>query len=209
MSSSRNSRRRPAPAISGKRVVLCASGASGAHLTRRFLTLLLAHPEVAEVHFTASSSFWLVWEREEGKRAAAFWAGVRGEGKLQKWAPEALDAPVASGSYPVTGTVLLPASAATVGAVASGAGRDLSHRCAEVALKEGRPLLVVPRETPMSLILLRNLATLREAGALIAPFVPAYYQGATTLREVEDHFLMRLMDHLGLDTALSRRWDGT
>lgn len=201
--------RRPShvSAAHGKRLVLCASGASGARLTRRFLGLLLAHPGVAEVHFTASSPFWLVWEREEGKKPAAFWAGLRGKGKLRAWAPEALDAPVSSGSFPVDGTTLLPASAATVGAVASGAGRDLTHRCAEVALKEARPLIVVPRETPMSLVLLRNLAVLREAGALVAPFVPAYYQGAATLKEVEDHFLMRLMDHLGLETELSRRWE--
>lgn len=204
---SRALRRTPRESVQpGKRLVLCASGASGARLTRRFLGLLLAHPGVAEVHFTASASFWMVWKREEGKAPAAFWAGLHTKKKLQIWAPEALDAPVSSGSFPVDGTVFLPASAATVGAVASGAGRDLAHRCAEVALKEGRTLLVVPRETPMSLILLRNLATLREAGALIAPFIPAYYQGTTTLQEVEDHFLMRLMDHLGLETELSRRW---
>lgn len=190
----------------GKRIVLCASGASGVRLTRRFLELLLAHRAVGEVHFTASDAFWLVWAREEGLQPEEFYGGLKGRAKLKVWGPKALDAPVSSGSFPVDGTVVLPASTTTVGAMATGAGRDLTHRCAEVALKEGRPLIVVPRETPMSLVFLRNLATLREAGALVAPFVPAFYQGPQTIGELVDHFLMRLMDHLGLHTDLSKRW---
>ncbi len=189
-----------------KRIVVCASGASGARLTGRFLGHLLRHRGVGEVHFTGSSSFRLVLKREEGRSLESFLDELGGGGRLRVYGEKELDAPVASGSFPVHGTVIIPASTSTVGAIASGAGRDLSHRCAEVALKEGRPLLVVPRETPMSLLFLRNLAALREAGALVAPFIPAYYQGPVTLEEIEDHFLMRLMDHLGLETALSKRW---
>jgi len=189
-----------------KRIILCASGASGARMSRRFLELLLVHIAVGEVHFTASEAFWLVWQREEGRSPEEFFRGLPGKKKLKIWGPKALDAPVSSGSFPVDGTVVLPASTTTVGAIASGAGRDLTHRCAEVALKEGRPLLVVPRETPMSLVFLRNLVTLREAGALVAPFVPAFYQEPQSIEGLVDHFLMRLMDHLGLETELSKRW---
>lgn len=189
-----------------KSLVVCGSGASGARLTGRLVGHLLRHPGVGGVHFTASEAFGLVLQREEKSDLATFLAAVGPSKKLRVYGSHQLDAPVASGSFPVDGTVIIPASTSTVGAVASGAGRDLTHRCAEVALKEGRPLIVVPRETPLSLIFLRNLVTLKEAGALIAPFMPAYYQGPKTLEEVEDHFLMRLMDHLGLDTRLSKRW---
>lgn len=190
----------------GKTVVVGASGASGARLALRFLGHLLGHPGVGRVHFVPSEAFLLVLEREEGLVLSKALAALPHRGKMTLHEERRLDAPIASGSYPVDGTVLIPASMATVGAVAAGAGRNLLHRAAEVALKERRPLLVVPRETPLSLIHLRNLATLAEAGALVAPFIPAFYSGASTLEEAMDAFCQRLLDHLGLPTSLAARW---
>lgn len=126
--------------------------------------------------------------------------------KLEVYGEGQLDASIASGSFPVDGTIVIPASMSTVGTLASGAGRNLCHRCAEVALKEERRLILVPRETPLSLIHLRALTTLKEAGATIAPFIPAFYQRPATLEDLMDHFIMRLFDHLGLPSRLSRRW---
>ena len=190
----------------GKTIVLAATGASGARLAVRFLHLLLAHDSVSRVHFIPSDGFKLVALREDGLDAGAFLQGLPSDGTCPVHHEKELDAPVSSGSYPVDATVILPASMATVGAVASGAGRNLVHRAAEVALKEGRPLVVVPRETPLSLIHLRNLVRIKEAGATVAPFVPAFYQGPVSVEDLVDHFLMRLFDHLGLATTLSRRW---
>ncbi len=200
-------RRGPMPTSKGrKEIVVCSSGASCARLSGRFLARLLSSKEVQRVHFTASEAFQLVFEQEESKKLRAFLDALPNRSKLAVYGETELRAPVASGSYPVAGTVVIPASASTVGAVASGSGQKLGHRCAEVALKEGRPLLVVVRETPMSLVLLRNLVTLREAGALIIPFIPSCYHRPETLDDVADHFIMRLFDHLGLTSDFGNRW---
>lgn len=190
----------------GKVLVVCATGASGAILARRFLRHLSAHPGVGRVHFVPSASFKLVARREAGLTLPALLKGLSRPGLVRVHEETELDASIASGSYPVDGTVVVPASMATLGALAAGAGRNLCHRAAEVALKEGRPLVLVPRETPLSLIHLRNLVTLKEAGAVIAPFIPAFYQKPSSLEELMDHFFMRVLDHLGLPSDLSRRW---
>ncbi|OYV99759.1 MAG: hypothetical protein B7X11_05070 [Acidobacteria bacterium 37-65-4] len=154
----------------------------------------------------ASDAFKLVLLREEGQDMDAALTALPNRAKLAVYAESQLDACVASGSFPVDGTVVIPASMSAVGTLAAGAGRSLCHRVAEVALKEGRPLILVPRETPLSLIHLRALTTLKEAGATIAPFIPAFYQKPATLEDLMDHFIMRLFDHLGLDSSLSSRW---
>lgn len=203
--------RRPRPRRSkdsspGKILVVGASGASGARLTLRFLGHLLDHPGVETVHLVPSDAFRLVLRREEGLDLSAALAALRPGRTLVLHDERDLDAPIASGSFPVDGTVLIPASMATVGAVAAGAGRNLLHRAAEVALKERRPLIVVPRETPLSLIHLRNLAALAEAGARVAPFIPAFYGNPRSIEDLLDAFCQRLLDHLGLPAALSARW---
>jgi len=191
---------------SSKEVVVFASGASCARLAGRFLARLLSSKEIQRVHFTASKAFELVLEKEEHKEMGSFLGALPNRSKLAVYGEKDMGAPVASGSYPVAGTVIIPASASTVGAIASGSGQKLGHRCAEVALKEGRPLLVVVRETPMSLVLLKNLVALREAGALVIPFIPSYYHRPETLDDVEDHFMMRLFDHLGMKSDFGKRW---
>ncbi|MGC8763853.1 MAG: UbiX family flavin prenyltransferase [Acidobacteriota bacterium] len=194
----------------GRIFVVGASGASGARLALRFLGHLLDHPGVEAVHFVPSDAFRLVLRREEGLELPAALAALGHRRKLVLHGERDLDAPIASGSFPVHGTVLIPASMATVGAVAAGAGRNLLHRAAEVALKERRPLIVVPRETPLSPIHLRNLATLAEAGARVAPFIPAFYGGPRSIEDLLDAFCQRLLDHLGLAATLSPRWgEGT
>lgn len=190
----------------GKKLVIAATGASGARMTARFVTHLLQRSDVLELHFVASESFKLVTLKEEGVDFKTLCKGLPDHPGLRIYDERALDACVSSGSYPVDGTVIIPASLSTVGAVACGAGRNLCHRVAEVALKEGRPLLVVPRETPLSLIHLQNLTRLREAGAVIAPFIPAFYQKPATVEDLMDHFFMRLLDHLGMPSSLSSRW---
>lgn len=196
----------PPHSLPGHTFAVAATGASGARLALRFLGHLLAHGGVARVHLVTSEAFKLVLLREEGQNLEAALTALPKGAKLAVYAESQLDACVASGSFPVDGTVVIPASMSTVGTLAAGAGRNLCHRIAEVALKEGRPLILVPRETPLSLIHLRALTTLKEAGATIAPFIPAFYQKPATLENLMDHFIMRLFDHLGLDSGLSARW---
>ena len=114
--------------------------------------------------------------------------------------------PYASGSAKVDSYFVCPCSMSTVGTVAAGAMANLIHRAASVALKEGRKLVLVPRETPLSLIHLSGLTTLRQAGAVILFAAPGFYHGAETVSDLVDFVVARILDQLGLDNALVARW---
>ncbi|MDH4178250.1 MAG: UbiX family flavin prenyltransferase [Thermoleophilia bacterium] len=114
--------------------------------------------------------------------------------------------PYASGSAKVDAYVICPCSMSTVGTLASGAMANLIHRAASVALKERRKLVLVPRETPLSSIHLRGLATLHEAGAVILFGAPGFYHAPTTIQDLVDFVVARCLDQLGIDNSLVRRW---
>jgi 4-hydroxy-3-polyprenylbenzoate decarboxylase len=194
------------PKKAGRQWVVCCTGASGARLARRFLFQVLNTGSIHRIHLVASEAFKLVALREEGVGFDEFLSGLPRRRALSVYPETRLDACIASGSFPVEATVVIPASMSTIGTLAAGAGRNLCHRAAEVALKEGRPLILVPRETPLSLIHLRNLVALKEAGAVVAPFIPAFYQNPASIDDLLDHFIQRLLDHLGLDASISSRW---
>jgi 4-hydroxy-3-polyprenylbenzoate decarboxylase len=105
--------------------------------------------------------------------------------------------------------VICPCSMGTVAAIAAGTSRSLIERAADVTLKEGRKLIVVPRETPLSLIHLNGLATLRQAGAVILFAAPGFYHGAKTVADLVDFVVARCLDQLGIDNALVSRWGQT
>ena len=113
---------------------------------------------------------------------------------------------IASGSRRVDGMVVAPASMGFCGAVASGLGATLAQRAADVMLKERRDLIVVPRETPLSLIHLRNLTTLAEAGAVVLPAMPGFYNKPETLDDAVNFVVGKVLDQLGIEHALYRRW---
>src|SRR5436305_15348882 len=115
-------------------------------------------------------------------------------------------APYASGSAKVDAYVICPCSMGTLGTVASGAMDNLVHRAAPVALKEERKLVVMPRETPLSTIHLRNMLTLREAGATILFLAPGFYAGHESVDDLVDFIVGRALDQLGLDAELVKRW---
>jgi flavin prenyltransferase len=115
-------------------------------------------------------------------------------------------APYASGSAKVDAYVICPCSMGTLGTVASGSMQNLIHRAASVALKEERRLVLMPRETPLSAIHLRNMLTLREAGATILFLAPGFYHGAETVDDLVDFIVARALDQLGLDNARAKRW---
>ncbi len=114
--------------------------------------------------------------------------------------------PYASGSAKVDAYVICPCSMSTVGTLAAGAMANLIHRAASVALKEGRKLVLVPRETPLSFIHLNGLATLQRAGATILFAAPGFYHGPQTIDDLVDFVVARILDQLGLDNALTPRW---
>jgi flavin prenyltransferase len=114
----------------------------------------------------------------------------------------------ASGSQPTAGMVVCPCSMATVAAVALGTSRSLIERAADVTLKERRKLLLVPRETPLSLVHLRNLVAVAEAGATVIPAAPGFYHRPIQVGELVDFMVQRVLDHLELGITITRRWEG-
>jgi 4-hydroxy-3-polyprenylbenzoate decarboxylase len=196
-------------------VVLAVSGASGQPLAERALQLLLQAGE--QVDLITSRGAIQVWQAELGLRVpvdppaqVAFWrqrTGITtGALRCHRWNDQA--ATIASGSHRTRGMVILPASMGAVGRIASGVATDLLERCADVHLKEGRPLVICPRELPWNLVHLRNLTSLAEAGARIAPPVPAWYHRPETIEEMVDFLVIRIFDLLGYQLGTLRRWQG-
>ncbi len=114
----------------------------------------------------------------------------------------------ASGSQPTRGMVICPCSMGTVAAVAAGTSRSLVERAADVTLKERRRLILVPRETPLSLVHLRNLVTVTEAGAVVIPAAPGFYHRPRAVSELVDFIVQRVLDQLQLEIEIARRWTG-
>ncbi len=118
-------------------------------------------------------------------------------------------APIASGSYPAEGMVVVPCSMGTLGAIASGLSQNLIHRAADCTIKEGRKLVLVPRETPLSAIHLENMLKLARLGVRIVPAMPAFYSGQKEVHELVDFVVGKIMDQLGIPHALYPRWVGS
>lgn len=118
-------------------------------------------------------------------------------------------APIASGSYPTQGMVIIPCSTGTLGHIASGATTHLIHRAAECTLKEGRRLAVVPREMPFSALQLENLLKLARAGVRVLPASPAFYSGAQTIQDLVDFVIGKVLDSLDIPHGVYPRWTGS
>ena len=192
------------------RVFLGITGASGAPYAKGILDGLVGAE--AEVGICASSAGIEVLATELYGDASLSRADVLGRlvgdagGAVTVYDPQDWKSPYASGSARVDAYVVSPCSMSTVGTLASGAMTNLIHRAASVALKERRRLVLVPRETPLSSIHLRGLATLNDAGAVILFAAPGFYHGAETVQDLVDFVVARCLDQLGIDTSLIRRW---
>lgn len=198
------------------KISLLVSGASGMLLPRHLLGALAQRADVERLHLVVSRGASQVLFHELGRDrtgaealldSAELPAAARA--KIVVHRDNELDAPISSGSYRLAGTLVLPCSSGTLGALATGSATTLVHRAGAVALKERWPLVLGFRETPLNLVHVENLRTLVWAGAIVAPPIPAFYLGGETLEQFLDAYALRLMDHLGLpggDPAL--RWDG-
>jgi 4-hydroxy-3-polyprenylbenzoate decarboxylase len=192
------------------RVFLGITGASGAPYAARLLRALVEAD--CEVGICASASGIEVLATElygdarlsRDEVLARFTEGLRAS--VAVYDERDWRSPYASGSARVDGYVICPCSMATVGTIASGAMQNLIHRAASVALKEERRLVLMPRETPLSLIHLETMATVKRAGATLLFLAPGFYSGAETVSDLVDFMVSRCLDQLGLENVLARRW---
>ena len=200
-----------------RRLVFGISGASGMPLAQNALRHISAGTDL-ELHLTVSEGAQQVM-LHEGRHAGSREGGHEGahpnallpEDLLScvaaHYSPSDMAAPPASGSWQALGMVVCPCSMSTLASIATGVGHNLIHRAADVTLKERRPLILVVRETPLSLVHIKNMQAATEAGATIMPFCPAFYAGKSSLEEMECHFVGRILDQLRVPHNLcEHRW---
>ena len=193
-------------------LVVGITGASGAPYAVRLLEVLLEAGR--DVHLSISPSGQAVIATELGRTidldrfdiAALLGHATPAAGRLTYHHPKNLMAPIASGSFLTAAMVICPCSGSTLSAIAHSMGENLIHRAAEVHLKERRKLVVVPRETPLSLPQLKNMQAIHEAGAVVLPASPGFYHGATTVADLVDFVVARICDQFGVAHTLMRRW---
>jgi 4-hydroxy-3-polyprenylbenzoate decarboxylase len=186
----------PPPPRESLPVVVGISGASGSLLARSTLRRLLARGETVEC--VVSRAAHEVWQDELGESLDDGLRALAGDTaqNLTVYPPDRFNVPPASGSHRTKGMVVVPCSMTTAGGLANGAGDDLLKRCADVCVKESRRLVLVPRESPLSAIHLRNLATLAELGVRVVPPIPAFYRRPQTLEEAIEQVVDRVLQAL-------------
>jgi len=193
--------------------VVGVTGASGTPYAASVIRGLLAAGEAVDLIVSSAARLTILDEtgvrvRDGDWRASIeAWCGPL-DGDLRYWRPGDFAAGPSSGSYRVKGMVVVPASAASVAGIALGLSKDLVQRAAEVMLKERRPLIVVPRETPLTRSMLVRMTELTDAGAVVMPASPPFYSGARTLQDLVDFFAARVLDQMGVEQELSGRWTG-
>jgi flavin prenyltransferase len=195
-------------------LVLAITGASGAVYAVRLLEVLLEAER--EVHLVISPSGAAVIKQELGRtvdleefEASSLLSGVAAERatkQLRYWGHGDFFSPLASGSFLTGGMVVCPCSGSTLSGIAHGASNNLIQRAADVQLKERRKLILVPRETPLSVIQLENMRKAAQAGAVILPAMPGWYHGVKSVQDLVDFVVARILDQLGVPHELMKRW---
>jgi 4-hydroxy-3-polyprenylbenzoate decarboxylase len=209
--------------------IIAITGASGSAYARRLVELLIKKGH--DVLLTISNAGQIVLQEELGWKVAGnpvqiaeqlmrylgfaelptlphVHNGKKITGKLTYYDPQNIGAPIASGSVPTKAMIIIPCSMGTISGIACGASSNLIERAADVVLKERRPLIVVPRETPLNAIHLRNLLTLAELGVHVVPAMPAFYHRPEKIQDLIDFMVGRILNLLEIEHNLFQRWPG-
>lgn len=197
-------------------LTVAVTGASGTIYAYRTLQLLAASGAVESINLILSGTAITVAQvemrvnlKEPDNAKINNWLGLPPDSKLIRlWRLDNLAARPSSGSNKQEGMIIVPCSMGTLGAIASGAGTNLIHRAADVCLKEGRRLVLVPRETPFNQIHLENMLRLARAGARILPASPGFYHRPETIGELVDHLCFRILDQFDIPHPRSTQWTG-
>ena len=179
------------------RILVAITGASGAIYTQRLLNRL--DPEKHEVHVIISNYGRVLIQEELPD-------GLQLNDGVPLHAAKSMNVPFASGSNAFDAMVILPCTMGTLGRIAHGYSEDALLRAADVMLKENKKLILCPRETPLSLVHVKNMELLLQAGVILLPPNPYFYSGARTIEELADTVVARVLDHLGVDHNVSPRW---
>jgi 4-hydroxy-3-polyprenylbenzoate decarboxylase len=197
-------------------LTVAITGASGTIYAHRTLQLLAASGAVETINLIISGTAVTVAKVEMGAdlkesdtASINKWLGLPSESKLIRfWRLENFAAKPSSGSNKQAGMIVVPCSMGTIGAIASGAGTNLIHRAADVCLKEGRKLVLVPRETPYNAIHLENMLKLTHAGASILPASPGFYHRPKTIDDLVEHLCFRILDQFDIPHSKKSQWTG-
>jgi 4-hydroxy-3-polyprenylbenzoate decarboxylase len=194
-----------------KKIIVAICGASGSIYGIRLLKALLNRP--VNIYLIISNAGYKVLEHETGYKGESFSSFLKERGIIfhEKTCLNIYDqddffAPPASGSFGHDGMVIAPCSMKTLAAIASGMADNLIHRAADVSLKEKRPLIMLPRETPLGIIHLKNMYMAAKAGATIMPPSPSFYCNPKTISDLVDTVIARVLDHLKIEHDLIREW---
>jgi 4-hydroxy-3-polyprenylbenzoate decarboxylase len=197
-------------------LTVAITGASGSIYAQKTLYFLAASGVVETINLVMSSTAATVALVETGVNLKEptvekinEWAGItKGSKIIRLWRLDNLAAKPSSGSNKQAGMIVVPCSMGTMGAIASGAGTNLIHRAADVCLKEGRKLVLVPRETPYNAIHLENMLRLAHAGARILPASPGFYHRPQSIDELVDHLCYRILDQFDIPHSKKSQWTG-
>lgn len=191
------------------RIALGVTGASGVIYARTLAEVVLREFPEAELHLVFTSDAKIVACHELKLPEFTLQNFLQGGNTANVLEHDSSDlsSPLSSGSFRLDAVVICPCSMNTLGAVASGLSPTLVARMAAVALKEHTPLVVVPRETPLSLIHLRNMVAVAEAGAIVLPAMPGFYHTPETVDELAQHLVMKVLDVLNLPHTVNCRWE--
>jgi 4-hydroxy-3-polyprenylbenzoate decarboxylase len=192
------------------------TGASGTIYAYRTLQLLAASGAVETINLVMSGTSATVAQvemganlREPSSEKISEWLGLAKDSKIIRfWRLDNLAAKPSSGSNKQAGMIIVPCSMGTLGAIATGAGTNLIHRAADVCLKEGRKLVIVPRETPYNAIHLENMLKLARAGARILPASPGFYHRPKSIEELVEHLCFRILDQFDVPHSKRSQWTG-
>jgi flavin prenyltransferase len=190
---------------------VAVTGASGSILGQLLLRAMDADPRVQHVNFIASENSLRVMAEElalNGRNELVAKLLGHPSAKVQQLAENDIAAGPASGSYPSSGMIVLPCSMGTLAGIANGMASNLIERSADVSLKERRPLILCVRETPLNKIHLRNMTLAADAGAVIYPVIPTFYNRPVDTMEMASQFVCRVLAHVGLPQAEGFVWKG-
>jgi flavin prenyltransferase len=192
-------------------LTVAMTGASGAVFGQQLLLALDADRRVSRVHFIATENALRVLAEEmqlSGRNSLVEKLLGHSTEKIQQHSENDIGAAIASGSYPSSGMIVLPCSMGTLAGIANGLAQNLIERAADVCLKERRPLLLCVRETPFNKIHLRNMSLAADAGAVIFPVIPAFYNQPVDSTEMARQFVYRVLAHIGLPQEGAYIWKG-